>query len=84
MKCPICNSKDTGVTNSRLRSTNHISRRRKCFSCDHRFTTAETIVSHIKGDKKKTYDEALVLENERLIKELKKIKDFILKINVDR
>ncbi len=44
MRCPICNKNDTKVMDSRLvTSENVIRRRRKCESCQKRFTTHEKI-----------------------------------------
>jgi transcriptional repressor NrdR len=44
MKCPFCQAKDTKVVDSRnLKEGFSIRRRRKCESCERRFTTYETI-----------------------------------------
>lgn len=44
MKCPFCGSLDTQVIDSRVSETGDaIRRRRKCLSCDKRFTTFETV-----------------------------------------
>lgn len=44
MKCPFCGSLDTQVIDSRVSETGDaIRRRRKCSSCDKRFTTFETV-----------------------------------------
>lgn len=44
MKCPFCGAVDTQVVDSRiLDSGDSIRRRRRCTSCDKRFTTYETI-----------------------------------------
>ncbi len=44
MKCPFCGAKDTKVVNSRSTSDdNDIRRRRKCETCNKRFTTLESI-----------------------------------------
>lgn len=40
MKCPECNG-ETGVKDSRPGPENSIRRRRKCFECEHRFTSFE-------------------------------------------
>src|SRR5690625_7404939 len=42
MKCPFCNHEDTQVLDSRvLEDGDAIRRRRRCLSCDRRFTTYE-------------------------------------------
>jgi transcriptional repressor NrdR len=44
MRCPFCNSEDTQVLDTRSNpDTNSIRRRRKCASCDKRFTTYEKV-----------------------------------------
>jgi transcriptional repressor NrdR len=44
MKCPFCNAHDTQVTDTRLNDDGDIvRRRRRCQSCDKRFTTYERI-----------------------------------------
>jgi len=44
MRCPFCGSEDTQVLDTRSNSdTNSIRRRRKCASCDKRFTTYEKV-----------------------------------------
>jgi len=44
MKCPFCNAFDSQVVDSRLSEAgDSIRRRRRCPSCDKRFTTYETI-----------------------------------------
>ena len=44
MKCPFCNADDTNVIDSRVSEDGHkIRRRRRCPSCDKRFTTYETV-----------------------------------------
>ena len=44
MKCPFCNADDTSVIDSRVSEEgNKVRRRRRCQSCDKRFTTYETI-----------------------------------------
>lgn len=43
MKCPFCGHADTQVVDSRVNETGDtIRRRRRCLSCDKRFTTFET------------------------------------------
>ncbi len=43
MKCPFCNATDTQVIDSRVNDEgDSIRRRRRCNSCDKRFTTYET------------------------------------------
>ncbi len=43
MKCPFCNADDTSVIDSRVSEEgNKIRRRRRCLTCDKRFTTYET------------------------------------------
>ena len=43
MKCPFCGSSDTQVADTRLSEEgDSIRRRRRCVSCDRRFTTFET------------------------------------------
>ncbi|PCI59976.1 MAG: transcriptional regulator NrdR [Methylophilaceae bacterium] len=43
MKCPFCNDADTQVVDSRVNDEgDSIRRRRRCGSCDKRFTTYET------------------------------------------
>ncbi len=43
MKCPFCNADDTSVIDSRVSEEgNRIRRRRRCLTCDKRFTTYET------------------------------------------
>ena len=44
MKCPFCNADETGVMDSRVSEEgDKIRRRRRCLTCDKRFTTYETI-----------------------------------------
>ena len=44
MKCPFCTADDTSVIDSRVSEEgSKIRRRRRCLSCDKRFTTYETI-----------------------------------------
>jgi transcriptional repressor NrdR len=44
MKCPFCGALETQVIDSRVSETGDaIRRRRKCLSCDKRFTTFETV-----------------------------------------
>lgn len=44
MKCPFCNADDTSVIDSRVSEEgDRIRRRRRCLTCDKRFTTYETI-----------------------------------------
>ena len=44
MKCPFCTADDTSVIDSRVSEEgNKVRRRRRCLSCDKRFTTYETI-----------------------------------------
>ncbi|MDO5073586.1 MAG: transcriptional regulator NrdR [Neisseria animaloris] len=44
MKCPFCHHPNTQVTDSRLlEETNSIRRRRRCPSCEQRFSTFETV-----------------------------------------
>ena len=44
MKCPFCNADDTSVIDSRVSEEgNKVRRRRRCLSCEKRFTTYETI-----------------------------------------
>ena len=44
MKCPFCSAPDTQVVDSRVSEEgDRIRRRRRCVSCDKRFTTYETI-----------------------------------------
>jgi len=44
MKCPFCGSDDTQVVDSRVSEEgDRIRRRRRCPSCDKRFTTYETV-----------------------------------------
>ena len=44
MKCPFCAADDTSVIDSRVSEEgNKVRRRRRCLSCDKRFTTYETI-----------------------------------------
>ncbi len=44
MKCPFCNADDTSVIDSRVSEEgNRIRRRRRCLTCDKRFTTYETV-----------------------------------------
>lgn len=43
MKCPFCNADDTSVIDSRVSEEgDRIRRRRRCLTCDKRFTTYET------------------------------------------
>ncbi len=43
MKCPFCNADDTQVVDSRVNEDgDSVRRRRRCVSCDKRFTTYET------------------------------------------
>ena len=44
MRCPICSSQDTQVTDTRLAESGlEILRRRKCLACEKRFKTLEVI-----------------------------------------
>lgn len=44
MKCPFCSAADTQVVDSRVNDEgDSIRRRRRCSSCDKRFTTYETV-----------------------------------------
>lgn len=44
MKCPFCNADETGVIDSRVSEEgDKIRRRRRCLTCDKRFTTYETV-----------------------------------------
>ena len=44
MKCPFCKSDDTQVIDSRVSDDGEsIRRRRRCTSCNKRFTTYETV-----------------------------------------
>ena len=43
MKCPMCGSEDSKVTDSRPSENSSIRRRRECNECKHRFTTYEFI-----------------------------------------
>lgn len=43
MKCPMCGSEDSKVTDSRPSENSSIRRRRECSECKHRFTTYEFI-----------------------------------------
>ena len=43
MMCPFCRHEDTSVIDSRASQQFVIRRRRKCLSCDRRFTTYEKI-----------------------------------------
>lgn len=44
MKCPFCNAADTSVIDSRVSDEgDRIRRRRRCLTCDKRFTTYETV-----------------------------------------
>ena len=44
MKCPFCNTDDTSVMDSRVSEEgDRIRRRRRCLTCDKRFTTYETV-----------------------------------------
>ncbi len=44
MKCPFCNADDTSVIDSRVSEEgNRIRRRRRCLTCEKRFTTYETV-----------------------------------------
>lgn len=48
MKCPFCGVADTQVVDSRLNDEgNSIRRRRRCTTCDKRFTTYETAELHM-------------------------------------
>ena len=43
MRCPFCNADDTQVVDSRVNDEgDSVRRRRRCGSCDKRFTTYET------------------------------------------
>ena len=44
MKCPFCNAEDTSVVDSRVSEEgSRVRRRRRCLSCEKRFTTYETV-----------------------------------------
>ncbi len=48
MKCPFCGAEDTQVIDSRVNDEgNTIRRRRRCASCEKRFTTYETAELHL-------------------------------------
>ncbi|MCX7627485.1 MAG: transcriptional regulator NrdR [Methylophilaceae bacterium] len=48
MKCPFCGAHDTQVIDSRVNDEgDSIRRRRRCISCDKRFTTYETAELHL-------------------------------------
>ncbi len=48
MKCPFCSTDDTQVIDSRVNDEgNSIRRRRRCPTCDKRFTTYETAELHL-------------------------------------
>jgi transcriptional repressor NrdR len=48
MKCPFCGAEDTQVIDSRVNEEgDSIRRRRRCASCDKRFTTYETAELHL-------------------------------------
>jgi transcriptional repressor NrdR len=48
MKCPFCKSDDTQVIDSRVSDDGEsIRRRRRCTSCNKRFTTYETVELHM-------------------------------------
>lgn len=48
MRCPFCQDNETKVVDSRLLKDGYsIRRRRKCESCERRFTTYETIEIHM-------------------------------------
>ena len=48
MKCPFCGDADTQVIDSRVNDEgDSIRRRRKCGTCDKRFTTYETVELHM-------------------------------------
>lgn len=48
MKCPFCKHPDTQVIDSRVNEEgNSIRRRRRCLSCEKRFTTFETAELHM-------------------------------------
>ena len=59
MKCPFCNADETGVIDSRVSEEgDKIRRRRRCLTCDKRFTTYETVELRlpqvVKGDGNRT------------------------------
>lgn len=62
MYCPICNSKDTKVVDSRVTQEGYaIRRRRECMKCQYRFSTVEEMelldIIVIKSDgKRESYD----------------------------
>jgi len=43
LRCPVCNGPETGVTDSRPGQGRCIRRRRRCFTCQHAFTTREEV-----------------------------------------
>lgn len=43
MKCPLCGSTNSRVTDTRATGENEIKRRRECLACKGRFFTLETI-----------------------------------------
>ncbi|MFP5394420.1 MAG: ATP cone domain-containing protein, partial [Gammaproteobacteria bacterium] len=43
MKCPFCQHEDTQVLDTRVQEDDSIRRRRRCSTCDKRFTTYERI-----------------------------------------
>ena len=44
MKCPFCNAEDTSVIDSRVSEEgSRVRRRRRCLTCEKRFTTYETV-----------------------------------------
>ena len=62
MYCPVCNSKDTKVVDSRVTQDGYsIRRRRECMKCQYRFSTVEEMelldIVVIKSDgKRESYD----------------------------
>ena len=94
MKCPQCSHIDTRITDSRLsRDDIMVRRRRICEKCHYRFTTAETrevldVMVVKKSGVKERYSTDKLLKAVSISLHKRpftqdKIRDFILKIEVD-
>jgi transcriptional repressor NrdR len=62
MKCPQCKGEQFGVVDTRPSYGNTQKRRRKCFDCDHRWTTYE-----ITDDEMKEYKKYLKLVQDKKV-----------------
>ncbi|TNE96614.1 MAG: transcriptional repressor NrdR [Deltaproteobacteria bacterium] len=73
MHCPSCNAEDTKVIDSRLLMEGKtVRRRRKCLSCEHRFTTYEQFQVQLPAVVKSSDGRREPYNREKIMKGLKK------------